>query len=104
MELNKKSSFYVYILQCRDNSLYTGYTTSLSTRVRNHSLKKGAKYTRGRTPLKLVYYEIFDNKSDALKKEYSIKQFTKTQKINYINSNINREIKDNIDRINKELE
>ncbi|MBF0714458.1 GIY-YIG nuclease family protein [Gemella sp. GH3] len=103
MELSKENCFYTYILCCKDNSLYTGYTTNLLYRIKNHNLKKGAKYTRGRTPVKLVYYEFFDNKSEALKKEHLIKKFTKTQKINYINTNITQEIKNNIEKINEEL-
>ena len=71
---------YTYILKCSDNSFYTGYTTDLSSRVKTHNEGLGAKYTRGRLPVELVYYETFETKSQALKREISIKKLTKTQK------------------------
>lgn len=71
---------YIYILKCKDNSLYTGYTTNLYRRFRMHSLGKGAKYTRGRRPVKLVYYEKFNDKISAQKREYAIKQLTRDKK------------------------
>ncbi|MDE7121483.1 MAG: GIY-YIG nuclease family protein [Oscillospiraceae bacterium] len=73
--------FYVYILECVDGSLYTGYTTDLQKRIRTHNAGKGAKYTRSRLPVKLVYSEIFQDKSSALRREYAIKQFTRAQKL-----------------------
>ena len=66
-------SYYVYILRCSDDTLYTGYTNNLENRLLKHNSGKGAKYTRGRTPCILVYYEEYDSKSDALKREYFIK-------------------------------
>lgn len=71
---------YVYILECADNSLYAGYTNDLDKRLKVHNQGKGAKYTRARLPVKLVYSETAENKSDALKREYQIKQMTKKQK------------------------
>ena len=71
---------YVYILQCFDNSLYTGFTNDLEKRVRVHNSGKGAKYTRCRLPVKLVYYEEFETKSEAMKREYSVKQLTRIEK------------------------
>ncbi|MHB8064619.1 MAG: GIY-YIG nuclease family protein [Ruminiclostridium sp.] len=71
---------YVYILECADNSLYAGYTNDLENRLKIHNRGKGAKYTRGRLPVKLIYSENADNKSDALKREYQIKQMTRKQK------------------------
>lgn len=72
---------YTYILECKDHTLYTGYTTDLERRLKVHNNGKGAKYTRVRRPVKLVYHEIFDNKSEALKREYALKQLTRKQKL-----------------------
>lgn len=74
------NKFFVYLLQCSDNTLYCGYTTDLKKRIQTHNNKNGAKYTRSRTPVKLVYFEEFSNKSDALKRECSIKKLSKLQK------------------------
>lgn len=71
---------YVYILECFDKSLYTGYTNDLDKRVGSHNSGKGAKYTRCRLPVKLVYYEEFETKSEAMKREYSIKQLSRDEK------------------------
>lgn len=71
---------YVYILRCKDNSLYTGWTNDLEHRLLAHNNGIGAKYTRGRTPCSLVYFETFDNKIDAQKREYAIKHLTKDKK------------------------
>ncbi|WP_102027918.1 GIY-YIG nuclease family protein [Salirhabdus sp. Marseille-P4669] len=68
---------YTYMLRCGDQSLYTGYTNRLEYRVKMHQEGKGAKYTRGRGPVKLVYVEGFESKSDALMREYEIKQLPK---------------------------
>ena len=67
---------YVYILECCDNTLYTGWTNDLEKRIKVHSSGKGAKYTRGRLPVKLVYFEKFHDKKLAMKREYAIKQLT----------------------------
>lgn len=75
---------YVYILECNDKTLYTGYTTNLKNRLKKHNNSVGAKYTRGRTPVKLVYFEVFENKSDALKREIAIKKFSRLKKIELI--------------------
>lgn len=71
---------YVYILRCGDNSLYTGWTNNLENRLKMHKTARGAKYTKGRGPINLVYFEVFLSKSEALKREYEIKKFTKNQK------------------------
>ena len=73
-------SWYVYMLRCRDNSLYTGYTNDLVRRESAHNAGKGAKYTKTRLPVTLVYSETFEEKSQALKRECAIKQLTKAQK------------------------
>lgn len=73
-------SWYVYMLRCKDGSLYTGYTDDPQRRLSVHNAGKGAKYTRSRLPVTLVYQEQFDEKSDALRREIAIKQLTKLQK------------------------
>lgn len=77
---------YVYILLCQDDSLYTGWTVNLDKRLETHNKGKGAKYTRGRIPVKLVYYEEFEDKTQALKREYAIKQLKRKDKLNLIES------------------
>ena len=73
---------YIYILKCADNTLYTGYTTDLERRVLEHNnFDKGAKYTRGRRPVELVYSEAFDSRSKAQKREAEIKKMTRSQKL-----------------------
>lgn len=71
---------YTYILRCGDNSLYTGWTNNLDKRLEMHKTGKGAKYTKARLPVELVYYEIFDTKEDAMRREYAIKQMNKKEK------------------------
>lgn len=76
----KNYSHFVYMLECRDGSYYTGYTTDLSHRLAQHECGKGAKYTRGRGPLRLVYQADYETKSEAMQEEYRIKQLTRNQK------------------------
>ena len=71
---------YTYILRCKDGSLYTGWTNDLENRLKMHNSGLGAKYTKGRGPCELVYFETFDNKNDALKREYAIKKLPKEKK------------------------
>lgn len=71
---------YCYILRCSDGSLYTGWTNNLKKRFKAHCDGKGAKYTRGRGPFKLVFVEEFDTKEMAMKREYEIKQLTRNKK------------------------
>ena len=73
--------YYVYLLRCGDGTLYAGYTNDLQRRLAVHNAGKGAKYTRGRRPVELVYWESFSNKSSALKREYAIKQCTRKEKL-----------------------
>ena len=77
---------YVYILRCKDNSLYTGWCVDLEKRIALHNSGKGAKYTRSKRPCKLVYYEEIDNKSEALKREIAIKKLTKEKKEDLVRS------------------
>lgn len=72
---------YVYILECSDNSLYTGWTNNLERRIKAHSNGKGAKYTKARLPVKLVYFEEYEDKIDAMKREYAIKQLKRKEKL-----------------------
>ena len=76
---------YTYILRCNDNTLYTGWTNNLEKRLEAHNAGKGAKYTKARLPVELVYYEQFETKEAAMKREYAIKQMTRAQKEKLIN-------------------
>ena len=71
---------YTYMLRCRDGSLYTGWTNDLKKRVEDHNEGRGAKYTRGRTPVELVFCDTFHTKEEAMKREYEIKHFSKKEK------------------------
>jgi len=71
---------YVYIVQCADGTLYTGYAVDLDKRIAAHNGGRGAKYTAGRRPVSLVYSESFDSKSDALKREHELKRRTRANK------------------------
>jgi putative endonuclease len=74
-------AWFVYMLRCRDGSLYTGYTDDVERRVAVHQSGKGAKYTRSRLPVELVYQEELPDKSAALKREAAIKKLTRQQKL-----------------------
>ena len=75
---------YVYLLRCGDDSLYCGWTTDLEARVEQHSLGRGAKYTRSRLPVKLVWYETFEDRHEALSREWHIKHMNRKQKLKLI--------------------
>ena len=75
---------YVYILRCNDDSLYTGWTNNLEKRIKAHSDGKVAKYTRARVPVELVYFEVFEDKIEAMKREYAIKQLKRKEKLELI--------------------
>ena len=77
-------SFYVYLLRCADGTLYTGYTDDPVRRTKVHNAGKGAKYTRARLAVELVYQEACADKSAALRREYEIKQLTRVQKLKLI--------------------
>lgn len=78
-------NYFVYLLECSDNSLYCGYTDDLEKRVKVHNSGKGAKYTKSRLPVRLVYSEKFDNKSDAMKREAQIKKLSRIKKLDLKN-------------------
>lgn len=79
---------YTYIVECSDGTLYTGYTNNIKKRMQAHNSNNGAKYTRGRTPVLLKYFEEFDNKSDAMKREAQIKKMRRVKKLLLINAKL----------------
>ena len=82
----REETYYVYILKCRDDSIYTGTTNDIGRRVCAHNEGRGAKYTKGRLPVTLVYSEALDTKSAALKREIAIKKLNRKKKIKLIDS------------------
>lgn len=72
---------FVYILECSDGTLYTGWTNNLEKRINTHNKGKGAKYTRCRLPVKLLYYEEYEDKALAQRREYAIKQLSREEKL-----------------------
>lgn len=72
------------MLECSDGSLYTGWTNNLEKRIAAHNNGKAAKYTRVRLPVKLVYYEEYEDKIEAMKREYEIKQLSRKEKVKLI--------------------
>ena len=83
---------YVYILKCSDGTLYTGWTTDVQKRLETHNSGKGAKYTRSRLPAELVYTEEYDDKIEAQKREYAIKQLSRLEKEALIDNNYDEDI------------
>lgn len=79
-----KSRYYTYILKCADDTLYCGYTTDLKKRIKTHNSGKGAKYTKPRIPVELIFFEEFETKSEALKRECEIKKLKREDKIKLI--------------------
>ncbi len=77
-----------YILRCSDGTLYTGWTNDMEKRLTAHNRGEGAKYTRGRTPVELVYQETFETKQEAMKREAAIKRLSKEEKLKLIAGNI----------------
>lgn len=71
---------YTYIVECKDKTFYTGWTNHLQKRIKAHNDGKGAKYTKSRLPVQLVYYEVYETKQEAMRREYEIKQLTRKQK------------------------
>ena len=79
------NKYFVYILECNDGTLYTGWTTDIVKRVLAHNgSRTGAKYTRVRRPVKMVYSEEYIGQKEAMKREFEIKKFTRVQKIKLI--------------------
>ncbi|KXT76422.1 putative endonuclease containing a URI domain [Streptococcus sp. DD10] len=79
---------YMYVLECADGSLYTGYTTNIERRLQTHNAGKGAKYTRTRLPVTLVYQEEFPDKPSAMSAEALFKKRTRASKLAYIENSI----------------
>lgn len=69
------------MVECSDGSLYTGWTNDLDGRVRAHNAGRGAKYTKSRRPVKLVYYETFATKQEAMRREYEVKRYSRARKL-----------------------
>ncbi|MEC1719969.1 GIY-YIG nuclease family protein [Schinkia azotoformans] len=88
----EKDKHYVYILECSDGSYYTGYTNNLEKRIEMHQTGKGAKYTRGRTPVQLLFSEVYESKTEAMQEEYRVKQLTRKQKEEYMYENAAKEL------------
>lgn len=76
---------YTYILKCKDGTYYTGWTNNLEKRLKDHNDGRGAKYTKPRLPVVLVYYETFETKEEAMRREYTIKQLTRAEKEKLMN-------------------
>ena len=75
---------YVYLLQCADDTLYCGWTTDIDVRLAAHNRGKGAKYTRSRLPVKLVYHEVYKDLHDALSREWHLKRLSREEKLKLI--------------------
>lgn len=71
---------YTYIVVCKDGTFYTGWTNNLEKRISDHNAGKGAKYTKSRLPVVLAYYEIYETKEDAMRREYAIKKLSRKEK------------------------
>ena len=84
MPQNTAVSAYTYIVKCSDNTLYTGWTNDLEKRIKTHNAGKGAKYTKSRRPVILVYYEEYGTKSEALRREAAIKKLSRQEKLRMI--------------------
>lgn len=76
--------YSIYILECADRTLYTGWTNNIEKRIEIHNKVKLAKYTHGRLPVKLIYSESFQTESEARKREYAIKKLTRKEKLSLI--------------------
>ena len=77
---------YTYILRCSDGSLYTGWTNNLEKRISAHNVGRGAKYTKPRRPVVLAYYEEFQTKEEAMRREWEIKHMTREEKMQMIHT------------------
>ena len=84
IEGQNSKMYYAYIMLCEDNSLYTGISLDIQERFKTHLQGKGSKYTRSHKPIRIVYSELYKNKSDAAKREYQIKGWSRIKKLNLI--------------------
>ncbi|MBO4948773.1 MAG: GIY-YIG nuclease family protein [Peptococcaceae bacterium] len=85
-------AYFTYMVLCSDNTLYTGYTDNLKRRMEAHNSGKGAKYTKARLPVELVYWEKHATKQKAMQKEYAIKQLTRAQKLKLLPEDVQNKI------------
>lgn len=92
---------YVYLLKCSDSSLYCGWTTDLAHRISTHNSGRGAKYTRSRLPVELVYFESFESKHEALSRECQIKKLSRNEKLK-LAENFDKGSGDDLQKINTE--
>ena len=83
------SAWYLYIVQCKDGSLYTGITTDIIKRIKSHNNGRGSKYTRSRLPVELKFLKEYKNRSEASKAEYQTKRLTRKEKLKLINRDKN---------------
>ena len=83
---NQEEKNYMYLLRCADGTLYCGWTNHLEARVAAHNAGKGAKYTKSRRPVALVYWEVFDTKQQAMQREWAVKQLSRAEKLKLIES------------------
>lgn len=88
-ELGGDGLHYTYIVRCADDTLYTGWTTDLQRRLAAHNDGRGAKYTRSRRPVTLIYHECFATKEEALRRECAIKQLSRAEKLRLIEEHTN---------------
>ncbi len=93
-KIKRKGDFYVYILECKDGSYYTGYTNNIKARLKLHSSGKGAKYTRDRRPLKLVWVKRYSYFKRAFTKELEIKRMSRKKKEELVSSSLDNGIND----------
>lgn len=84
MRFIMETKAYMYVVQCADGTLYTGYTTDIERRIKAHNAGKGAKYTRPRLPVTLIYHESFPDKRTAMSAEALFKHKTREEKLTYI--------------------
>lgn len=83
---NQEEKNYMYLLRCADGTFYCGWTNHLEARVEAHNAGKGAKYTKSRRPVALVYWETFDTKQQAMQREWAVKQLSRAEKLKLIES------------------
>ena len=88
---------YMYVVECRDGSYYTGYTTDVKRRLAVHNSGKGAKYTRARLPVKLIYVEVFASKEEAMSAEALLKRKKRPQKERFLSENQEKNLVNHID-------
>ena len=97
-------SSFMYVVECSDTTWYNGYTTDIVRRIKTHNAKKGAKYTRVRVPVKLLYFEEFETKSEATRAESLFKKFSRAKKEEYILLNLDTSKRQEVKDLNKKIE